>query len=1404
MSRWGPTPSPPPLPSSVSPTPLYAPQPQRSVPIPQPSGNVMGAQPLQTSSNAYGGGLYGGQQAGQFTQPTAGSYGAQAQSGFYGPGYAQPGQASYGAANALFQQPQPGWAGVSPVGATAAGRSQPGQPEPIAESFSPSQFVQGLTAGNPAAQMGMDFAARMIAERSENFNQNVQPYLNVSSLKYYFAVSNRYVLNKLRLVVAPWGHGSWSRQVRRSQQGTVEGYRVPREDVNAPDLYIPAMAFVTYVLLVGVGLGQQDKFHPSQLGSTSTTAFALVALEVLLFRLGVYLLNVNMEGSTWDVVGVSGYKFIGIILTMFIRMTPLRGYMIIWMGLFGYTMVAYAIFLVRTLKYTVLPEQFSANAPAAAASTAHLPPTVKQRLDAAQKVPTPVDREILDPLIMDENSSRLESPIPRTPVDMTSTTAAENNAISHVPASQAEGTTPQRTSSAPLSTEATITSVTFVPVTLSPTSHSPPLKAPKADVSAPSPASLLLSNLLLLGFDPHAHSTLHPGLVLDAEMFSRNQGNSRAFEVVAAWLWERCEGEEVRKLLRPAYPCVSPASSREFRNLIFGWFSRLKREGKLSGPGTGAGGGSVFEKEGNAGGAFGEIVVRRSFLDECRGDRFERLMLAVSEHVVEQAATCEISPDALGGIPDVRALKRCMSDSAIRDFLDAAISREVDTFLITSNERVEEERAWELAVTNSQTVWEGAAEGESILTAHSAQFRSQRGARGTFSSTVGGEHSSETSDTTAHKVRLEWSSIEALAAEVADMSVTIDTIANSRMDELILDGRGVVIGLDESFKRWGTVFVKESINPYQSSCVDLVSLVKLWRLSLALLAHASNAVGTGDRAVGTNASAILADLPPAEPFPHPSHENLNEIFLSHEALLESAARLHARLVDESASTRSYADGLKKQHERTVTEAFDGLKREIEEGSLQPAPATPRFELRLQKLGVMTASKTPSPVTPAVVASIQSRVAQTVQNKKKMGQEMKVVTPRGLKLGPHVKVERGGPPPTPTPSPNGNYPQGVPHTSKQPVINNSSGATGAARAGKVRIESLPASVIRKDKPKTIRSPSKENKPVLRAALETVTGKGFRARTAGGMSDRRAFEKVTDQIVEYVSNISIAAPTIAPSTGNGARLRPPSVIQCAVPPNTPTSSLTNTNAANSLGTRLTPRAEEIPEKTPEAQCEPIINPMHAMDRGGFKTRAELPRTPVKTPRPMKQVPVRAPQTPPPAGTARLTPVGKPTEKSLPRSNTPNTSAALPYKPVPRKNVTPSQPLTVRGGTKLQDLSQRLAKLRGAAKAPNAPGGTVDGKSYSSPQTHSSGHISLEVLEARSPTRSTSDATLIGSSVTVAQHGFATGAGTSSFEVDRVFKLDLEDIEAPFTSSPEFNPDSCTDDLSSDVVMELEELL
>ncbi|KAF3930472.1 hypothetical protein ABW20_dc0110157 [Dactylellina cionopaga] len=213
---------------------------------------------------------------------------------------------------------------------------------------------------DPAAQLGFQMGASAMRNSREMIEQNMNRYINYTALKHYFNVSNSYVLNKLRLVVFPWRHRPWSRIPKGVGPGQPEGlFLPPRDDLNSPDMYIPVMAFVTYILLYTMLAGIQGHFHPELLGKLASTAFAIVVLEIVGLKFGCYLLNINNESQLLDLVAYSGYKFVGIIATMLIQEIFVVGW-IKWLG-FAYFFSANAFFLLRSLKYVLLPENTADN-----------------------------------------------------------------------------------------------------------------------------------------------------------------------------------------------------------------------------------------------------------------------------------------------------------------------------------------------------------------------------------------------------------------------------------------------------------------------------------------------------------------------------------------------------------------------------------------------------------------------------------------------------------------------------------------------------------------------------------------------------------------------------------------------------------------------------------------------------------------------------------------------------------------------------------------------------------------------------------------------------------------------------------------------------------------------------------
>ncbi|KAI9471024.1 MAG: YIF1-domain-containing protein [Benjaminiella poitrasii] len=237
-----------------------------------------------------------------------------------------------------------------------------------------SQNVNNLYSqfgfSDPAAQMGMQFAGTAMAQGHAYVEKNFNRWVNLPALRHYFNVSNTYVMSKIRLLLFPWRHSSWNRSITRSETGQMEGFKPPREDINSPDLYIPVMAVVTYVLLCGLSAGLHKNFHPELLYIAVSTSIAIVFWEIVYTRLGCYFLSIPFEASVLDLLCYYGYKFIGIIVTDIVRLIGGKGY-ISWL-VFIYTGFCVSFFLLRSMRYVILPD--------AAAGPSTMNPQRKRRL----------------------------------------------------------------------------------------------------------------------------------------------------------------------------------------------------------------------------------------------------------------------------------------------------------------------------------------------------------------------------------------------------------------------------------------------------------------------------------------------------------------------------------------------------------------------------------------------------------------------------------------------------------------------------------------------------------------------------------------------------------------------------------------------------------------------------------------------------------------------------------------------------------------------------------------------------------------------------------------------------------------------------------------------------------------
>jgi len=84
----------------------------------------------------------------------------------------------------------------------------------------------------------------------------------------------------------------------------------PRGDLQAPDLYIPLMAFVTFILAVGCVQGAySDSFDFEQLAVVYSKCCFLWLLETCCQKGLFYFLNIG-NPPFFELAAYSGYKFV--------------------------------------------------------------------------------------------------------------------------------------------------------------------------------------------------------------------------------------------------------------------------------------------------------------------------------------------------------------------------------------------------------------------------------------------------------------------------------------------------------------------------------------------------------------------------------------------------------------------------------------------------------------------------------------------------------------------------------------------------------------------------------------------------------------------------------------------------------------------------------------------------------------------------------------------------------------------------------------------------------------------------------------------------------------------------------------------------------------------------------------
>lgn len=206
--------------------------------------------------------------------------------------------------------------------------------------------AQHLMSNPMMTAAAMHYGQELASQGQAVVDRNIGRFVAMSHLKTYFAVDTNYVLKKLSILLFPFVHKDWTVHYQQTEP------IAPRLEINAPDLYIPVMGFVTYVLVSGLVLGTQQRFSPEHLGITASSLLAWLLVEVLLIWLCLYLLAVVSQLKWLDIFAYCGYKYVSMIVSVGVSLVGGRQ---AYYAALAYSAITIAYFLVQSLRLSIQP-----------------------------------------------------------------------------------------------------------------------------------------------------------------------------------------------------------------------------------------------------------------------------------------------------------------------------------------------------------------------------------------------------------------------------------------------------------------------------------------------------------------------------------------------------------------------------------------------------------------------------------------------------------------------------------------------------------------------------------------------------------------------------------------------------------------------------------------------------------------------------------------------------------------------------------------------------------------------------------------------------------------------------------------------------------------------------------------
>lgn len=191
---------------------------------------------------------------------------------------------------------------------------------------------------NPFAQMGMDFTKQKVNELMEKNKGYLSNLIFNQTLKHYFDVDQGFILRKILFMILP---------IKRF--GRKQVLNEEEKMISQPELYIPTLALISYVLLVCLQQIVEGKIiQPNLIVEKIYTCLLITMINVVFFKMIFKIAN-GFSIPFLDCISQCGYKYLCLCIYLLVTSIPFE-HSLFHYGAQGVLVFNYFVFCFRTFR----------------------------------------------------------------------------------------------------------------------------------------------------------------------------------------------------------------------------------------------------------------------------------------------------------------------------------------------------------------------------------------------------------------------------------------------------------------------------------------------------------------------------------------------------------------------------------------------------------------------------------------------------------------------------------------------------------------------------------------------------------------------------------------------------------------------------------------------------------------------------------------------------------------------------------------------------------------------------------------------------------------------------------------------------------------------------------------------